>query len=223
MSERGAAIPLGSLPTTLPIFPLNSILLLPHGQLPLNIFEPRYLNLVNAALGARRLIGMIQPMQSGAAGTSSADATPLYSIGCCGRITSFQEQDGGRLFISLRGICRFRVDRELPIKDGYRRVVSDFAPFRGDLVEPHEAPIKAERLMASLKAYLRARDISVDWDSIGKASPDMLVTTISMVCPFDAHEKQALLESPSLERRAQILIAIIESSLNPPDERIVRH
>ena len=214
----------GGLPPTLPIFPLNSVLLLPHGQLPLNVFEPRYLNLVNDALGAGRFIGMIQPMRSGPSGMSSADATPLYSIGCCGRITSFQEQVGERLFISLRGVCRFRIDHELPIKDGYRRVASDFAPFHSDLVEPNEAPIEAERLIASLRAYFRARDISADWDSLSKASPDMLVTTISMVCPFDAHEKQALLESPTFERRAQLLIGIIESSLNQPDDRVVvRH
>ena len=223
MSVRGAAMPHAGLPSTLPVFPLSGVLLLPHGQLPLNVFEPRYLNLVNDALGAGRLIGMIQPMQSQASGMSSSDTAPLYSIGCCGRITSFQEQDGGRFYISLRGICRFRVEHELPLKDGYRRVAPDFAPFREDLAEPDGPPIEAARLVASLKAYFRARDISVDWDSINKASPDTLVTTLSMVCPFDIHEKQALLESPSFARRAQILIGIIESSLNQPDDNVVRH
>ncbi len=224
MSGRGTANTTSGLPSTLPIFPLNGVLLLPRGQLPLNVFEPRYLNLVNDALGAGRLIGMIQPMQSGGSGMSSSDTTPLYSVGCCGRITSFQEQDDGRFFINLRGVCRFRVDRELPIKDGYRRVASDFAPFHGDLAEPKDTHVEAERLIAGLRTYFRAREISADWDSISKAPPDTLVTTISMVCPFDAHEKQALLESPSYERRAQHLTGIIESSLNQPDDdNVVRH
>ncbi len=220
MSQPGEA----SLPSTLPIFPLNGVLLLPRGQLPLNVFEPRYLNLVTDALGAGRMLGMIQPMQSGESGKSSSDAVPLYSVGCCGRITTFQEQEDGRFLISLRGVCRFRIDHELSIVDGYRRVAADFSSFIGDLAEPKDTPIEAERLIAGLKAYFRLRDISADWDSISKASTDTLITTISMVCPFEAHEKQALLESPTVERRAQLLVGIIESSLSQSDDdTVVRH
>ena len=224
MTRPGAGSPLEELPSTLPIFPLNGVLLLPRGQLPLNVFEPRYLNLVTDALGAGRMLGMIQPMQSGEAGMSTADATPLYDVGCCGRITTFQEQEDGRFLISLRGICRFRVENELPVKDGYRRVTADYASFHDDVREQAAPPLDAERLIAGLKAYFRARDISADWDSIGNASRDTLITTISMVCPFEAHEKQALLESPTIERRSQLLIGIIESSLNQPDgDKAVRH
>ncbi len=224
MSSLGAESLIDELPPTLPIFPLNGVLLLPRGQLPLNVFEPRYLNLVTDALGAGRFLGMIQPMQGGEAGTSTGDTTPLYEVGCCGRITTFQEQEDGRFLVSLRGVCRFRVQNELPVQNGYRRVAADYSSYRTDFSEPEVPPLDADRLIAGLKAYFRTRDISADWDSIGNASPDTLVTTISMVCPFEAHEKQALLESPTIERRSQLLIGIIESSMNQSDDdQIVRH
>ncbi len=223
MMGPSASTSIDALPATLPIFPLTGVLLLPRGQLPLNVFEPRYLNLLTDALGAGRWLGMIQPMQSGESGLSSSDTAPLYSVGCCGRITTFQEQDDGRFLISLRGACRFRVDSEIAMKDGYRRIATDFSPYKDDLIEPKDVPVEAERLIAGLKAYFRARDISADWDSLSKAAPDTLVTTIAMVCPFEPHEKQALLESPSFERRAQLLIGIIESSLNGPQDQNIVH
>ncbi len=205
------------LPGELALFPLTGALLLPRGRLPLNIFEPRYLAMTRHALAHGRLIGLIQPMAEGQPGLSAPDATPLYPIGCAGRIVAFQETDDGRYQITLRGVCRFTIAAELSMVDGFRRARPDFEPFPGDLVEAPDGGIDRERLLASLRGYFELQNIEADWASIERTPDERLVTTLAMVCPFDPAEKQALLESTDLAGRAKLLIGLVETALREDD------
>lgn len=209
------------LPRIVPVFPLTGVLLLPGGQLPLNIFEPRYLNMVQAALAAEaRMIGMIQPTEPnpddnrGPARDAPGGSEPdIYRTGCGGRIVDFSETDDGRYRITLSGVCRFHVVEELAPKDGYRRVMADYHRFRRDLGQQDEATIDRERLLKALRAYLDQRVIAADWATV-EASPDhRLVTSLAMSCPFAAGERQALLEAPDLTERGRVLIALLEMAL----------
>ncbi|PWC53410.1 LON peptidase substrate-binding domain-containing protein [Azospirillum sp. TSO22-1] len=197
------------LPRELPVFPLPGVLLLPRGRLPLNIFEPRYLAMVQDALGTDRMIGMIQPTDP----TSRAKAPPLYETGCAGRITSFAETEDGRLLITLTGVCRFLVLRELPCARGYRRVQPAWERFAADLDGEATGGIDRERLVCGLKGYFKTQGISANWDSIDGTPDERLVTSLAMICPFEASEKQALLEAPDLGERAKLLIALIEMAI----------
>jgi uncharacterized protein len=212
MSEqRGGA----GLPGILPIFPLTGVLLLPRGRLPLNIFEPRYLAMTRDALAGERLIGMVQPSDPAASGSNP----PVYPTGCAGRITSFSETEDGRFLITLTGTSRFRIREELPLLEGYRRVVPDWHEFARDLGSEDEPGFDRERLMRGLKGYFQQHQISADWDSITSVSGERLVTSIAMICPFDPSEKQALLEAPDLGERARLLMAIVEMAvIQPPSE-----
>ncbi len=203
----------GALPEELPLFPLTGVLLLPRGTLPLNVFEPRYLAMVDAALGQGRIIGIVQPAADGTQGLSAPDGTNLYRIGCAGRITAFQETGDGRYLMELLGVCRFDIAEELELCDGYRRARPDFAPYTADLKTPERLTIDRERLLICLKGYFEQRNISADWDALVEAPDEKLVTTLSMVCPFDPAEKQVLLESANVEARCKTLIGLIESSL----------
>ena len=206
---RGAFDPaFGTLPATLPIFPLPGALLLPRGRLPLNIFEPRYLSMTRDALASDRLIGMIQP-----SGDPAGETPPLYRTGCAGRITAFSETDDGRYLITLTGLCRFDLVREVPAVGGYRRVLADFAPYAADLATASEISIDRDRLVNALRAYFIQRDIAVDWDAIAETPDEGLVTSLAMVCPFEPSEKQALLQSPDLTERGRVLTALIEMAL----------
>src|ERR1700750_1228423 len=196
MRERRSA---AALPDILPIFPLAGVLLLPRGRLPLNIFEPRYLAMTRNALASDRLIGMVQPSDPAASGSNP----PVYPIGCAGRITSFSETEDGRFLITLTGTSRFRIREELPLLEGYRRVVPDWDGFARD-AEGEEAPeFDRERLVRGLKAYFQQHQISADWDSITSVGGERLVTSIAMICPFDPSEKQALAEGPGFGTRAR--------------------
>lgn len=197
------------LPRELPVFPLPGVLLLPRGRLPLNIFEPRYLAMVEDALGADRMIGMIQPTDP----ASRAKAPPLYETGCAGRITSFSETEDGRLLITLTGVCRFVALRELPCGRGYRRVQPAWERFAGDLNGEAQGAIDRERLVGGLKGYFKAQGISANWEAIDGTPDERLVTSLAMICPFEASEKQALLEAPDLTERAKLLIALIEMAI----------
>ena len=204
---------LGDLPPTLGIFPLSGILLLPRGQLPLNVFEPRYLALVDAALGGTRLIGMIQPTQN-----EDKILTPaLSAIGCAGRLTSYRETEDGRYLITLTGVCRFRVAEELMPAEPFRRVRADFAPFLADLIVAGEEDFPRERLLSALRDYLSRRDLKADWKSVMGAEPETLVNALAMLCPFEPAEKQALLEAPSWPERVDTLVTLLEmASAGPP-------
>jgi uncharacterized protein len=197
---------LDDLPETIDIFPLTGVLLLPRGQLPLNVFEPRYLALVDTALAGSRMIGMIQP-------TQHEDQTlrpTLSNIGCVGRLTGFRESEDGRYLITLTGICRFRAVEELATDTPYRRLKPDFRPFVGDLVEPDETTFPRDRLLAALRDYLARRDLQADWKSVLGAPPETLVNALAMLCPFEPAEKQALLEAPGWEERVDTLVALLE-------------
>lgn len=195
--------PLETLPATLPIFPLEGALVLPRGHLPLNIFEPRYLDMVRDAMAGARLIGMIQPKTD----------DELYSIGGLGKIQQFSETDDGRFEILLGGLMRFRVSEELSVTTAYRQVRADYAPFMDDLKTP--APLDATTRAAleqGLKTYLDAEGLSADWDAVQRSDDESLVNTLAAVCPFASAEKQALLEADDLARRAATLEALMRFS-----------
>lgn len=199
---------LEDLPATIPIFPLTGVLLLPRGPLPLNIFEPRYLAMVQDALAApQRLIGMVQP-EAGASGNSSVPG--VYRIGCAGRISAFQETEDGRYLITLSGVCRFRVVEELATTRGYRRIKADWAEFADDLEDSPPIEIDRERMLKPLQVYFRAQQIEANWDAIRETPDERLITSLAMICPFAPAEKQALLEAPDLATRAEVLTALLE-------------
>jgi Lon protease-like protein len=196
------------LPRGLPIFPLPGVLLLPRGRLPLNIFEKRYLAMFDDALGSERLIGMIQPSDAHANGPSPA----LFSVGCAGRITSFSETGDGRYLVALDGVARFRITEELPLHRGYRRVTPDWAPFGADLAED-TGTVDRHRLIELLQAYFRQQSLSANWDAIGQAPDERLVTSLAMICPFEPPEKQALLEAGCLSDRARLMMSLLEIAI----------
>ena len=218
MAERHGG---ANLPAILPIFPLTGVLLLPRGRLPLNIFEPRYLAMTRDALASDRLIGMVQPTDPRTPG----DNPSVYPIGCAGRITSFTETEDGRFLITLTGTCRFRIREELPLLEGYRRVVPDWSGFTRDLGSDDEPAFDRERLIRGLRAYFQQHQITADWDAIGPVPGERLVTSVAMVCPFEPSEKQALLEAPDLNERARLLTAIVEMTVmnQPADSTRARH
>ena len=196
------------LPNQVPVFPLTGALLLPRGALPLNVFEPRYLAMVDDALSGNRLIGMIQPAEP-----EEYTLTPaLTNVGCLGRLTSFKETEDQRYQITLTGVCRFRVMEELRADTPYRQVVPDFSVFAGDLVTHDDTQLPRARLMAALKHYLARRELNADWQSVMQAPPEHLVNALAMLCPFEPNEKQALLEAPSWNERVATLVALLEMS-----------
>jgi Lon protease-like protein len=205
-----------NLPATLPIFPLTGVLLLPRGKLPLNIFEPRYLAMVSDALAEHRIIGMIQPAEETPAdnfGKGPSGQPGIYSTGCAGRIVSFNETEDGRYLITLCGLCRFDVVREIPLNRGYRRVVPDFKPYLADLEPEQVCGIDRPRLLGALKAYFALHDISVDWSTVEKTGNEKLVTSLAMICPFAPSEKQALLQAASLADRCKVMTGLMESAV----------
>jgi len=207
------------LPATLPLFPLSGVLLLPRNRLPLNVFEPRYLNLVDDAIASDRLIGMIQPERE------TGDAVPsLYRVGCVGRIISLAEE-GSRYLIALTGVCRFSIGQEVPTTRGYRRAVCDWSAYRHDF-DPDASPlIDRPRLMTGLKAFFKANGLSADWASIEQAPDERLVNSLAMICPFKPLEKQALLEARTVVERSTILIGLVEMAAisGNPDGTDARH
>ena len=209
MNQNRFDLPYDQLPETIPVFPLTGVLLLPHGKLPLNIFEPRYLNMVQDALAGSRLIGMIQPRDGGL-----GNHPPLYDVGCAGRITSFTETDDGRFLITLTGINRFRIKDEMATTRGYRRVVADWSTFAADQAEDGPCTLDRTSLDTILRAYFKQQGINANWDSIAQAPLDRLITSLCMICPLDAPEKQALLESPDLNARARLLLALVEMAVH---------
>lgn len=201
---------LEDLPQILPVFPLPGVLLLPEGRLPLNIFEPRYLAMVQDALGWGRLIGMIQP--NGPAKKDGAEP-PLFETGCAGRITSFSETDDGRILMTLTGVCRFRIASEVESVRGYRRVAADWRPFRADLEPAAEPEFDRAHLLGLLKVYLRLKNIELNWNALESAGNLALSVSLPMALPFDPREKQAMLEAAAPTQRAETLLALLEMSV----------
>jgi Lon protease-like protein len=208
------------LPGTIPIFPLPGALLLPRGQMPLNIFEPRYLAMVDDAMTDRhRLIGMIQP--DGAHGASET-RPKLYSVGCVGRITQLAETGDGRYLLQLTGISRFRVEEELKVSTAYRQCQVTYAPFAADFIaRKGEEAVDRKAVLQALTAFLQANDLKVEWEGIESAPNEALVNALAMMSPYGPAEKQAMLEAPDLKTRAEILVAVTQIELvkrGGPDE-----
>lgn len=199
------------LPDILPIFPLKGVLLLPGGQLPLNIFEPRYLAMINAALRGSRLIGMVQPQSTETEG--AGDDAPVYKTGCAGRIVSFEETDDGRYLITLKGVSRFLVAQELGLESGFRRVSPDWRAFAGDLETSDSLGIDRHKLTSLLETYFSLEGLSCNWEAIDNAPDNRLITCLAMVCPFEAREKQALLEAECGKARASLFITMLEIAI----------
>lgn len=206
------------LPETLPVFPLPGALLLPRGRLPLHIFEPRYLAMVEDCLKTPgRLIGMIQP-RSGQAGGEHG----LCAIGCAGRLTSFSETEDGRYLITLSGISRFRIRDEVQGFQPYRRCRVDWSPFARDTGEAEDdAGFDRPAFLTLLRRFLDARKLGTDWSGLKDAEPELLVNALSMLLPFQPEDRQALLEAPTLTDRRETLVALINFALRQggaPDE-----
>lgn len=199
------------LPDVIPVFPLPGALLLPRGQLPLNIFEPRYLAMIDDAfLSGRRIVGMVQPHP----GDEDAQRPRLAEVGCAGRITQLAESGDGRYMLSLTGIARFRISEELPATTAYRQCKVDFGAYAGDF-EPRvgEEQVDREGLLKTLREFLDINDMEADWDGIRRAPTEVLVNALCMMSPWGVKEKQALLEAPDLKTRAALLVAVTEVAL----------
>jgi uncharacterized protein len=200
------------LPETIPVFPLPGALLLPRGQMPLNIFEQRYLEMVDDSLrDGRRLIGMIQPDP---AHPGTEDRPNLYKIGCVGRVTQFAETGDARYLLQLTGVARFRIVEELKVATAYRQCRIDFMPFIDDFTaRKGEDLVDREAVLEALTAFLKANNFKADWRGIKSAPNEALVNALAMMSPYDPAEKQAMLEAPDLKTRAEILVAVTEIAL----------
>jgi Lon protease-like protein len=196
------------LPSEFAVFPLSGALLLPRGKLPLNIFESRYLAMIEDSLAAGRMFGMIQPDANAPASDAGEG---VYRVGCLGRLSSFSETDDGRLLITLTGLIRFTIRTELGLRRGYRVVRGDFSGYRDDLtLDRPPVDIERESILAALRAYFTRRSVDANWEAIRGLSNDGLVITLAMACPFEAVEKQALLEAPTDADRAATLLALLQ-------------
>jgi len=204
------------LPPRIPVFPLDRCILLPRASLPLQIFEPRYLAMIDHILRGDRIIGIAQPVGGGGeTGSPQDNTTPLRKVGCAGRLTAFQELENGRLLVSITGVARFNLSREAGSETTpYRQFDVDYGPFANDF-QPGlgESTVDREKLIDTLRRYLLARQLEGDWDAITRSSTEQLVNSLSVASPFGGEEKQALLEAKDLKTRAETLIALAEMEL----------
>lgn len=210
------------IPTVLPVFPLRGCILLPRASLPLNIFEPRYLDMLNDTIAGHRLVTIVQPQRTPPTGNDEEEprespqgsTVPLRATGCIGRITAFQELDDGRFIVSLTGVSRCELAEEMADGKPYRRFHVSLERFAGDL-QPGigEQEVPRELLLATLKRFLEARQLRADWNSIGRSASEALVNSLSVMSPYGPEEKQALLEAATLKARADMLIALAEMEL----------
>jgi Lon protease-like protein len=202
------------LPDTIPVFPLPGALLLPRARLPLHIFEPRYLAMLDDTLKtSQRLIGMIQPMDTPGEGEKR-----LHTIGCAGRITAFSETEDGRYMITLSGVSRFRITREVSGFSPYLKADVNWSGFERDLgTVEHDAGFDRGSFLALLRRFFDDKGMQTEWESLSQAEDELLINSLSMLCPFDPEDKQALLEAPSLETRRETLVTLIEYALRRGD------
>ena len=202
-----------AVPDVIPVFPLPGALLLPRGQMPLNIFEPRYLAMIDDALrSGDRLIGMIQP--DPAHPGADPDKPHLFQVGCVGRMTQFAESGDGRYLIQLTGVARFRIAEELSVTTPYRQCKVTYQPFVDDFTpRMGEDEVDRKALLRALTSFLKANNLKADWEGIENAPNEALVNALAMMSPYDAAEKQAMLEAPDLKTRAEILVAVTEIEL----------
>ncbi|MCA3563418.1 MAG: LON peptidase substrate-binding domain-containing protein [Methylocystis sp.] len=196
------------MPETIPVFPLSGALLLPRGQMPLNIFEPRYMSMIDHAMKTDRLIGMIQP------NPDRGDVGPLFQVGCAGRITELAETGDGRYILTLTGIARFRIRDSVGDGAPFLQFLVDWMPFADDYTARFgEDAVDRLSVMRALKDFSEANNLPVDWDSVKDAPNEALVNALSMMCPYGVREKQALLEAADLRARGDMLVAITEMEL----------
>jgi uncharacterized protein len=201
---------ISDLPQQLPLFPLAGALLLPRVDLPLNVFEPRYLAMVEDAMSSHRMIGIIQPLDG------ESDKKPkLQAIGCAGRITVYSEAEDGRLLITVTGVCRFTLGKETRSKKPYREATVDYRKFQDDLVlETGAANVNRRELVAAFRNYLEANSMTANWREVEAVPTEILVNTLSLLAPYPPRDKQALLEAPDLKSRAEVLVALTELQLS---------
>lgn len=204
------------LPQLIPVFPLDGAVLLPGGELPLQIFEPRYLNMVDDAMAGDRVIGMIQTRHGG-----DRERPNLVEVGCVGRITSYNETSDGRYLITLTGVCRFEAGEELDLRLPYRQLRADYSRFGDDLARDEQAEAGAAaraRFAKALKTYLNRRELDIDWETAKEAPLEALVNSLCMGLPFEPAEKQAFLEAPDLAGRFEVLTTLLEIDASDPDD-----
>jgi uncharacterized protein len=214
MSLNSSYPDIHALPDVIPLFPLTGAVLLPRGELPLNIFEPRYIEMVDDAMKGARLIGMIQPLPTG----NGAAAPPLFQVGCAGRLTRFSETGDGRYLITLTGIARFRTVEELDAGTPYRRFRVNYDAFQADLLPgAGENAVDREAVVSMLRSFAECSKLEIDWASIDAAPTETLVNALAMMSPFGANEKQALVEAIDLKTRAETLVALTKLDMAQRD------
>jgi Lon protease-like protein len=213
-------VPFEDLPRNLAIFPLPGAMLLPHGRMPLNIFEPRYLKMVMDSLKQSRLIGMVQPLEQ--LSDPIPEKTALFHVGCAGRITAFSESDDGRFLITLKGVCRFKIEKELEENGFYRRVIPDFSGFKEDL-STDSPNINRQGLLPVLKDYLELKGIKVDIADFVNIEDRLLIPALGLINPFSFREKQAILEAHDIRKMASVIISLMEMELMSSDNASTKH
>jgi Lon protease-like protein len=208
------------MPKELPLFPLRGAILLPRASLTLNVFEPRYLALVDHALAGQRLVGVVQPApEAGNTESPTGKNFPLRRVGCAGRISSFTESEDGHVVLTLAGVARFAILHDVAGDAPFRMGEVNFVPYAKDFVAGYgEDDVDRPRLIATLRSYLVANNLQADWDRINSASTERLVNTLSILSPYGPEEKQALLEAPDLRSRAEALVALAEMELAARDD-----
>ncbi len=206
MEQNPFAPAFEALPQTLPVFPLSTALLLPGGQMPLNIFEPRYLQMVEDAMASNRMIGMVMPKP----GQGDAEKPELEKTGCCGKIIEFAESPDGRYLITLSGVYRYNIAEELQSDKQYRVVKPDWTAYEKDHTRNNCLDINREELKQLLKDYFKIHGMDCDWAKVDTAGDEKLITCLSMVCPFDPQEKQALLEAQCCKTRKELFLKMLE-------------
>lgn len=216
MTETGeqALFDAGSLPDVIPLFPLSGVILLPRTHLPLNIFEPRYLAMTRDALAGDGVIGMVQPK-----GDGPAVEPEIFSVGCLGRIVEHEDTPDGRILLALEGLGRFTIEDELARTTPYRKAQVSYDCFEGDgaPAEVGDAALR-QRLQETLQTYLDARGLEADWEALAAAPDERLVNAVSMICPFEPGEKQALLEAGTLRERLETLVTLMDFALKAGED-----
>jgi uncharacterized protein len=207
------------LPAEIPVFPLRGVILLPRATLPLNLFEPRYLAMIEDVIAGARVVGIIQPERTpGEEESPAGKISGLRRVGCAGRVTAYQELDDGRVVITLTGICRFAVESEIATAKPYRICAVNYDGHAGDFVRgAGEDEVDREQLLRVLKRYLEAHQFRADWKAIANAPSEHLVNSLSIISPYGAEEKQALLEAGDLPTRARVLVALAEMEMAAGD------
>jgi len=202
----------------LPVFPLQGCIMLPRSTLPLNVFEPRYLQMVADVLAGPRILGIVQPARADAEHSPQGKGAPLRRIGCAGRLTAYTETDEGTVIISLTGIARFEIVREQDSATPYRVCEVNYAPFVSDFARGHgQEQVNLTRFMRVLRSYLDSQNLRADWEALNRSPAELLINTLAMISPYGPEEKQALLEAPDLRTRSEVLMALAEMEMASPE------